>query len=339
MGNRRKQKANKITWAQPSPDFFRTPPPQLQEQDNLDYFEAFHAKHHNVLKSLFQDTEWRRLELDYQFLTNYVTDRRHKIQFSRPVILKLLDLFDSEDERERGAVATLSKGIYNRFPEHRIFIRKSVYNIFYQFNCSADSKHNGIPVLLTFLKGIVQERESLYLEEEFRVFLLRSLIPLYKSKWLVMFYPYLRNCIAEFIMKDRKLADSVIQGILKYWPKPGSSREYFFLDAAGCFLAEAKMSTDFSSSVVALLEKIGRCLSSPQFNVAEKALSLLDVNGRLRILIKKNFKVVLQIVHPELNEAAANHWRPKTRKLALKVSTKLKTIDPVFYDDGFGTGR
>lgn len=69
------------------------------------------------MKSLAQDTEWPRLELDYQFLTNSVADRRYKIQFSRPVILKLLELFDSEDDRERGAVATLLNGIYNRFPE------------------------------------------------------------------------------------------------------------------------------------------------------------------------------------------------------------------------------
>ncbi|GLT36825.1 hypothetical protein SLA2020_111780 [Shorea laevis] len=340
MAISRKRKADEllsspaaITCAPPSPDFFRSLPPRLQEQDNLDYFEAFHVKRRNVMKSLFQDTEWHRLQLDYQFLTDFVTDPRCSISFGRPVILKMLGLFESDDERERVALATLLKGIYDRFPEHRVLIRTSVYDIFYQFNCSSDSKHNGIPELLTFLKNIVEERESACLEDEFKVFLLRSLIPLYKSKWLVMFYPYLRNCIAEFIVKDRKIADSVMQGMLRYWPKQGSSREYFFLDAAECFLVEAKLSTDFSSSVVGSLEKIAGCLKSLQFNVAEKALSLLDVDGGLGILIKKNFKFILQIMYSGLKEVAAKHWRPKTRELAMKISTALKAIDPVFYDD------
>ncbi|GKU92989.1 hypothetical protein SLEP1_g6637 [Rubroshorea leprosula] len=340
MAISRKRKADEllsspaaITCVLPSPDFFRTLPPQAHEQDNLDYFEAFHVKRRNVMKSPFQDTKWPRLQLDYKFLTDFVTDPRCSTSFSRPVILKILDLFESEDERERVALATLLKGIYDRFPEHRVFIRKSVYDIFCQFNCSSDSKHNGIPELLTFLKDVIGKRGSLCLEDEFRVLLLRSLIPLYKSKWLVMFYPYLRNCIAEFNVKDRKIADSVTQGMLRYWPKQASSREYFFLDAAECFLIEAKLSTDFSSSVVGLLEKIAGSLKSLQFNVAEKALSLLDVNGGLGILTKKNFKFILQIVYSRLKEVAAKHWRPRTKELAVKINTALKAVDPVFYDD------
>ncbi|GKU92992.1 hypothetical protein SLEP1_g6639 [Rubroshorea leprosula] len=88
-----------------------------------------------------------------------------------------------------------------------------------------------------------------------------------------------------------------------------------------------------SGAVVGLLEKIAGCFKSLQFNVAEKALSLLDVNGGLGILIKENFKFVLQIVYPGLKEVTAKHWRPRTRELAVEISTVLKAIDPVFYDD------
>jgi len=78
----------------------------------------------------------------------------------------LLDRFNAGDERERAALGTLLMAIYNRFPQHRIFIRKSVYHIFCEFNSCWESKHNGISELLDFIAKVVEERESVYLEEE-----------------------------------------------------------------------------------------------------------------------------------------------------------------------------
>lgn len=47
-------------------------------------------------------------------------------------VLKLLDLFDSEDPRERDFLKTVLHRIYGKFLGLRAFIRKQINNVFYK---------------------------------------------------------------------------------------------------------------------------------------------------------------------------------------------------------------
>ena len=47
-------------------------------------------------------------------------------------VLQLLDLFDSEDPRERDFLKTILHRIYGKFLGLRAFIRKHINNIFYR---------------------------------------------------------------------------------------------------------------------------------------------------------------------------------------------------------------
>ena len=47
-------------------------------------------------------------------------------------ILQLLDLFDSEDPRERDFLKTVLHRIYGKFLGLRAFIRKQINNVFYR---------------------------------------------------------------------------------------------------------------------------------------------------------------------------------------------------------------
>jgi len=51
--------------------------------------------------------------------------------------VKLLDLFDSEDPRERDFLKTILHRIYGKFLGLRAFIRKQINNIFLRFLYSA----------------------------------------------------------------------------------------------------------------------------------------------------------------------------------------------------------
>ncbi|RVW97403.1 Serine/threonine protein phosphatase 2A 59 kDa regulatory subunit B' zeta isoform [Vitis vinifera] len=44
-----------------------------------------------------------------------------------------------------------------------------------------------------------------------------------------MYHQQLSYCITQFVEKDFKLADTVIRGLLKYWPITNSSKEVMFL--------------------------------------------------------------------------------------------------------------
>lgn len=64
--------------------------------------------------------------------------------------LQLLDLFDSEDPRERDFLKTTLHRIYGKFLNLRAFIRRSINNVFFQF-IYENERHNGIAELLEIL--------------------------------------------------------------------------------------------------------------------------------------------------------------------------------------------
>lgn len=70
--------------------------------------------------------------------------------FPTSPFLKLLELFDSEDPRERDFLKTTLHRIYGRFLGLRAYIRKQINNIFYRFIYETEH-HNGVAELLEIL--------------------------------------------------------------------------------------------------------------------------------------------------------------------------------------------
>lgn len=69
-------------------------------------------------------------------------------------VKKLLDLFDSEDPRERDFLKTVLHRIYGKFLGLRAFIRKQINNIFLRF--VYETEHfNGVGELLEILGRLV----------------------------------------------------------------------------------------------------------------------------------------------------------------------------------------
>jgi serine/threonine-protein phosphatase 2A regulatory subunit B' len=73
-----------------------------------------------------------------------------KNEIDQKFILQLLELFDSEDPRERDFLKTILHRLYGKFLNLRAFIRKSINNIFLQFVYETES-FNGIAELLEIL--------------------------------------------------------------------------------------------------------------------------------------------------------------------------------------------
>ena len=85
---------------------------------------------------------------------------------------------------------------------HRPFIRKAINNVFYQFIFETE-KHDGIAEMLVFLGSIINGF-ALPLKEEHKLFLIRALIPLYKTKCVSMYHQQLSYCVTQFVEKDVK---------------------------------------------------------------------------------------------------------------------------------------
>ncbi|MBA0734241.1 hypothetical protein Gogos_018176, partial [Gossypium gossypioides] len=223
----------------------------------------------------YLEPSWPHLQIVYELLLRYVvssdTDTKVAKRFiDHSFVLKLLDLFDSEDHREREFLKTILHRIYGKFMVHRPFIRKAINNIFYRFIYETE-RHSGIGELLEILGSIINGF-ALPMKEEHKLFLVRALIPLHKPKPVGVYHQQLSYCIIQFVEKDYKLADTVIRGLLKYWPLTNCQKELLFLGELEEVL-EATQSAEFQRCVVPLFRQIARCLNSPHFQVTYKGLS------------------------------------------------------------------
>ncbi|GAU20335.1 hypothetical protein TSUD_338160 [Trifolium subterraneum] len=220
---------------------------------------------------------WPHLQLVYELLLRYVvssdTDTKvAKRYIDHSFVLKLLDLFDSEDPREREYVKTILHRVYGKFMVHRPYIRKAINNIFYRFIYETE-RHSGITELLEILGSIINGF-ALPMKEEHKLFLVRALLPLHKPKPVSVYHQQLSYCISQFVEKDYKLADTVIRGLLKYWPVTNCQKEVLFLGELEEVL-EATQAAEFQRCMVLLFRQIARCLNSPHFQVCRKWFFML----------------------------------------------------------------
>lgn len=252
---------------------------------------------------------WPHLQIVYEFFLRFVESPDFNAIFAKRYIdqqfvLNLLELFDSEDPRERDFLKTTLHRIYGKFLNHRAFIRRSIGNVFYYFIYETE-RHNGIAELLEILGSIINGFAH-PMKVEHKIFLARVLVPLHKVKTLALYHPQLAYCIVQYLEKEPSLAEEVMLGLLKYWPKVNSPKEVMFLNE----LEEVLDVTDpaeFQKVQVALFQQLARCINSQHFQVAERALLYWN-NEYVVNLMSDNLAVLLPIVFPALYTNSKSHW-------------------------------
>jgi serine/threonine-protein phosphatase 2A regulatory subunit B' len=177
---------------------------------------------------------------------------------------QLLELFDSEDPRERDFLKTTLHRIYGKFLNLRAFIRRSINNVFFQFVYETE-RHNGIAELLEILGSIINGF-ALPLKEEHKTFLTRVLLPLHKAKSLTLYHPQLAYCVVQFLEKDQGLTEEVLLGLLRYWPKVNSPKEVMYLNEVEEIL-DIIDAAEFHKIVTPLFTQLSRCINSQHFQV------------------------------------------------------------------------
>lgn len=274
------------------------------------------------------DPAWPHLQLVYELLLKFVTSscldaKIAKKYIDHSFILRLLDLLDSEDPRERDCLKTILHRTYGKFMVHRPFIRKSINNVFYRFVLETE-RHNGVAELLEVYGSIISGF-ALPLKEEHKIFLWRVLIPLHKPKSLGVYFQQLSYCITQFIEKEPKLASVVIQGLLNCWPVTNSQKEVMFLGELEEILEAVNM-VEFQKIMVPLFWRIGCCINSLHFQVAERALFFWN-NDHIVNLVAHNRHEILPIIIPVLERNAQSHWNPAVLHLTLNLRKMFIEMD------------
>ncbi|XP_064915064.1 serine/threonine-protein phosphatase 2A 56 kDa regulatory subunit delta isoform isoform X4 [Patagioenas fasciata] len=166
------------------------------------------------------EAAWPHLQLVYEFFLRFLESPDFQPNIAKKYIdqkfvLSLLDLFDSEDPRERDFLKTILHRIYGKFLGLRAYVRRQINNIFYRFIYETEH-HNGIAELLEILGSIINGF-ALPLKEEHKMFLIRVLLPLHKVKSLSVYHPQLAYCVVQFLEKDSSLTEPVAERALYYW--------------------------------------------------------------------------------------------------------------------------
>ncbi|XP_034040208.1 serine/threonine-protein phosphatase 2A 56 kDa regulatory subunit delta isoform isoform X2 [Thalassophryne amazonica] len=166
------------------------------------------------------EAAWPHLQLVYEFFLQFLESPDFQPNIAKKYIdqkfvLSLLELFDSEDPRERDFLKTILHRIYGKFLGLRAYIRRQINNIFYRFIYETEH-HNGIAELLEILGSIINGF-ALPLKEEHKMFLIRVLLPLHKVKSLSVYHPQLAYCVVQFLEKDSSLTEPVAERALYYW--------------------------------------------------------------------------------------------------------------------------
>ncbi|KAK4386367.1 Serine/threonine protein phosphatase 2A regulatory subunit B' beta isoform [Sesamum angolense] len=287
-------------------NIFRSLPPASHENtgsENIDPEE----------EDPYLEPSWPHLQLVYELLLRYVvssdTDTKvAKRYIDHSFVLRLLDLFDSEDPREREYLKTILHRIYGKFMVHRPFIRKAINNIFYRFIYET-GRHSGIGELLEILGSIINGF-ALPMKEEHKLFLARALIPLHKPKPVAMYHQQLSYCVTQFVEKDYKLADTVIMGLLKYWPVTNSQKEVLVLGELEEVL-EATHNVEFQRCMVPLFRQIARSLNSYHF---------------------QNRNVILPIIFGALERNILSHWNQAVHGLTVNVRKMFLEMDAELFE-------
>ncbi|KAI0818703.1 protein phosphatase PP2A0 B subunit gamma isoform [Irpex lacteus] len=277
---------------------------------------------------------WPHLKMVYEFFLRFVESpdfntNLAKRYIDQTFVLNLLELFDSEDPRERDFLKTTLHRIYGKFLNLRAPIRRSINNVFFHFVYETE-RHNGIAELLEILGSIINGF-ALPLKEEHKTFLMRVLLPLHKVKSLSMYHPQLAYCVVQFLEKDAALAEEVVLGLLKFWPKVNSPKEVMFLSEMEEVL-DVIDPAEFQKIQVPLFQQLARCINSQHFQVAERALLYWN-NEYIVNLMSDNLGVILPIVFPALYTNSRQHWNRTIHAMVYNALKLFMEINPDLFDD------
>ncbi|CAL7939154.1 unnamed protein product [Xylocopa violacea] len=280
------------------------------------------------------EAAWPHLQLVYEFFLRLLESQDFQPSIARRYIdqkfvLQLLELFDSEDPRERDFLKTTLHRIYGKFLGLRAYIRKQINNVFYRFIYETEH-HNGISELLEILGSIINGF-ALPLKEEHKIFLLKVLLPLHKAKSLSVYHPQLAYCVVQFLEKDPSLTEPVIRSLLKFWPKTHSPKEVMFLNELEEIL-DVIEPAEFQKVMDPLFRQLAKCVSSPHFQVAERALYYWN-NEYIMSLISDNYSVILPIMYPAFYRNSRNHWNKTIHGLIYNALKLFMEMNQKVFDE------
>jgi len=288
------------------------------------------------------EPSWLHIHIVYEFLLRFFTSASTDTSIvlkslTSDFIISMLELFDSQDHREREYLKTILHRTYVKFLTLRVFIRKAIRAQLFEFIYGSKTKHNGIGEFLelytTFIKGF-----KIPLAEEHEDFMEAILLPLHSGPTFKNYARQLSYCMIEYLDKDPTQINAVILGLISYWPVQSAAKRMLIFDELKEYIQLIDRTRFFELSTE-FWELIGGALASQHFKLAEEVLDWLEQESTHYIQTQFSIASLLiterrqsyPILLPALFQNVQKHWHKTIREKSLQICSHLMTVDPALY--------
>uniref|UniRef100_M4C3Z7 PH domain-containing protein n=1 Tax=Hyaloperonospora arabidopsidis (strain Emoy2) TaxID=559515 RepID=M4C3Z7_HYAAE len=236
-------------------------------------------------------------------------------------IAQLVNLFKTPSFKERQVLKGVLHRLYYKLTQRRSAIRKEIANTFYEYIYET-SNHYGVAELLEILGSIVNGF-ACPIKQEHVVLLEKALIPLHSTPAFISYHQQLAYCMIQYVSKDHTLFTSIVRGLIKFWPVGNSFKEVIFIVEFEEMLEHVLAETDFDVIAPKLARKLGQCMVSDQFQVAERSISCWSSPACLRIMneYEKLGQGMFDVIKPFLKRAMTGHWNTLIQQKAQETYT------------------
>ncbi|KAI3839318.1 hypothetical protein MKW92_004223 [Papaver armeniacum] len=273
---------------------------------------------------------WPHLQVVYCILLRLVINADPKTlrnHIDHSFLGNLLLLFQSDDPRERETLKNVYHRIYSKFTFYRSNMRKSMINVFLHYVCEMETQC-GIGELLEIWGSIINGF-AVPIKEEHKLFLVKVLIPLHKPKGIQTYHRQLAYCVSQFVQKETILGETVVRGILKYWPVTNCQKEVLLIGQLE-ELVENIDPGECKKLAKPLCAQFAKCLNSCNSQVAERALYLWNNEKFVKMVTLEMEEVFPEVVlRIEMN--LKGHWSRSIRQLTESIKPMLEEMDPIMY--------
>lgn len=289
------------------------------------------------------EPSWMHIHIVYEFLLRFFTSTNSDPDIvlkhlPSDFIISMLELFDSQDHREREYLKTILHRTYVKFTCLRVFIRKAIRAQLFDFIYGRSYKGgNGIGEFLelytTFIKGF-----STPLVEEHKDFLESILLPLHSSNQFKCFARQLSYCTIEYLEKNPRKILSVIRGLMAYWPVQSAAKRMLIFEELKEYIQLVDRSKFYELSPQ-FFDLIAGALSCHHFKLAEEVLEWLEnestqyiqTNFSLASLVVQERRYAYPALLPALFQNVQSHWNKTIRDKSLQICNNLMNADPALY--------
>ncbi|KAK8792978.1 hypothetical protein WA158_005141 [Blastocystis sp. Blastoise] len=298
---------------------------------NIEYIYIYDMEEDEYV---FKDPNMQTLVYAYEVLLSLINSAGidsyfKRIYFNEEFCMKIIYLFQSNDESERDYLKKILHSLYAKQIHLRPFLRKQMNYILY--SKLEDEKYIPGANEILYIYSFIIDGMSVPIREEHIITFKNILVPLHKYKYIETIYMNLSRCIYLFVQKDTSLAEDIILRLLRCWPYGNRLKEQLYVDELEHILSYLKPN-DIEHCYMMLFKRINKLLQNDQYEVIQKQLHWWKVGSICDILVNypPYANCLFPMIMPHLYYLSKYHWWIDVQKLSAAVLEKYANTNDDF---------